>query len=466
MTDRHIVRFEGEGSGVGELSWGQREIWDVIRAKGDSLSIGGVRTLPSGLTVGDVADGLRLIMSRHQALRTRLRFDLDGQTRQVVHASGEIALEVVDAGDGDPAEVAAAVAAGYKARNFDYEHEWPLRMAVVTQRGAATHVAEMFCHLAVDAFGLAAVHDDLAGGTGPDLGPATGLPPLDQARRQQAPRGRLVHETAMRYFERLAERVPLGQFRGSADPRRPRFWQLTCESPAGYRAARVLAGRAGVTTSPVLLGAYAVAVTEFTSSEPAVIQLVVNNRFRPGFGGSVSTVTQSCPGVIDVAGASFGEVVVRAWHASLGAYKHAYYDPVGKDELSRRLAAERGGELDLPVFFNDRRVRSRELADAVLDDAVLDDAVPAAAVPAAAVPAVAPAELTMTWGERNDMPEQKLFLYINDISDTLCYELWADTHFVSPADMVAVMRRIESVLVESASGDVAGGAVAATGHVR
>jgi len=44
--------------------------------------------------------------------------------------------------------------------------------------------------------------------------------------------------------------------------------------------------------------------------------------------------------------------------------------------------------------------------------------------------------------------------------------LWADTHFVSPADMVAVMRRIESVLVESASGDVAGGAVAATGHVR
>ncbi len=99
-------------------------------------------------------------MSRHQSLRTRLRFGLDGQTRQVVHASGEITLEVVDAGDGDPGETAAAVAAGYKTRNFDYEHEWPLRMAVITHRGTATHVAEMICHLALDAFGLAALHDD------------------------------------------------------------------------------------------------------------------------------------------------------------------------------------------------------------------------------------------------------------------------------------------------------------------
>ena len=98
--------------------------------------------------MADVAAGLRFIMSRHQSLRTKLRFGPDGQTRQVVHACGEIALEVVDAGDGDPAEVAAAVAAGYKARKFDYEHEWPLRMAVITHRGAATHVAEMICHLA------------------------------------------------------------------------------------------------------------------------------------------------------------------------------------------------------------------------------------------------------------------------------------------------------------------------------
>lgn len=33
MTDTVIVRFEGDGSGVAELSWGHHEIWCVIRDK-------------------------------------------------------------------------------------------------------------------------------------------------------------------------------------------------------------------------------------------------------------------------------------------------------------------------------------------------------------------------------------------------------------------------------------------------
>jgi hypothetical protein len=64
---------------------------------------------------------------------------------------------------------------------------------------------------------------------------------------------------------------------------------------------------------------------------------------------------------------------------------------------------------------------------------------------------------TLTWGERNDMPEQKVFLSICDVPGTLCCELWADTRFVSPADMAGLMKRIESVLVDEAE------AVALTG---
>jgi hypothetical protein len=90
---------------------GEHEIWSAIQDKGNSLPFCRVRALPPGQTVADVAAGLRFIMSRHQSLRTRLRLDLDGQTRQVVHASGEIMLDVVDAGDADPDETAVAVAA-------------------------------------------------------------------------------------------------------------------------------------------------------------------------------------------------------------------------------------------------------------------------------------------------------------------------------------------------------------------
>jgi hypothetical protein len=449
VTDTVIVRFEGDGSGVAELSWGQHEIWCVIRDKSDSLPIGGVRALRPGQTVADVAAGLRYIMSRHQSLRTRLRLVCDALPQQVVHARGEIALEVVDAGDGDPAQAAAAVLAGYMTRNFDYEQDWPVRMAVITQHGAATHVAEIYCHLAMDGFGLAALRADLASfdQAGPAPAPVTAMQPLEQASRQRGPAGRRVHDASMRYFERLAARAPAGQFSELADKQQPRFWQLIYESPAGYLAARTLAARLGVSTSPVLLAAYAVALRPLTAGQSVAVQLVVNNRFRPGFGSSVSTLAQSCPCLIEVGDARFEEVVIRAWHAALAAYKNAYYDPVGKDAVSRRIAAERGAELALGVFFNDRRVGSRELADSVPADPAAPGEPPS--------PRAELARSTLTWGERNDMPADKAFLYINDTPGTLCYELWADSHFVRPSDMAALMRRIEAVLVAAATGDTA-----------
>ena len=448
MANRVIVQFEGDGSGVAELSWGQAVIWSVMQDKAGSLPMGGVRALPAGQTVADVAAGLSFILSRHQALRTRLRFDPDGHTRQVVHASGEIALEVVDAGDGDPGEIAAAVAAGYRARAFDLEHEWPLRMAVITQRGAATHIAEMICHIALDAFGQAVLHDDFDR-RDERTGPVTAMQPLEQARRQRGPGGRRASEASLRYFERLAASVPDRQFSPSADPRQPRFWQVTLESPSGYQAVRMLAARLGLSTSPVLLAAFAVALTRLTSKQRAALYLVVSNRFRPGFAGSVSPVMQSCLCVLEVAGAPFEELVRRAWQAALGAYKHAYFDPAGLREVCERLVAQRGAEPDWNVVFNDRRVRSRELADSVSGD---EDDAPRGPAPLRD----GLTRTTLTWGERSDMPMEKVFLNICDAPGTLCVELWADSHFVSPADMAGLLRNIERVLVDAALGDGAG----------
>src|SRR5215472_7464121 len=108
MAEWVVVPFEGEGAGVAELSWGQREIWSVMRSVGRSLYLGGARPLPAGRTADDVAGDLRFIMTRHQSLRTRLRFMADGTPRQVVADSGEVPLEIVDAGDENPAKVAAA----------------------------------------------------------------------------------------------------------------------------------------------------------------------------------------------------------------------------------------------------------------------------------------------------------------------------------------------------------------------
>jgi hypothetical protein len=456
VTESVVVQFAGDGAGVAELSWGQQQIWSVIAAKGNSLPMGGARALPPGQTVADVAAGLRFIMSRHQALRTKLRFGPDGQTQQVVHACGAITLEVVDAGDGDPGEVAAAVAAACKARKFDYENEWPLRMAVITHQGSATHIAPVICHIALDAFGLAVLYDDFDR-RDERTGPVTAMQPMEQASRQRGPSGRRAHEASMRYLEQQAASAPDCQFKPSADARQPRFWQLTLDSPAGYRATGMLAARLGLGTSPVLLAAFAVALASVSVSPRVAVHLVVSNRFRPGFADSVSPVMQGCLTVIETDG-PFEDVVRRAWQSGLRAYKHAYYDPAGWSAVCEAIAAERGAEPDWSVVFNDRRVRDREFAGA--DSA--SDGTPSLGDELT--------RSTLTWGDRNDMPEQKVFVNICDAPGTLCCELWADTHFVSPADMERLLRRIETVVVNAALAGlplvVAARAAAAGGEER
>ncbi|GAB3847145.1 hypothetical protein [Dactylosporangium cerinum] len=90
------VTFEGSGAGSGPLSWGQLDIWLKMTAVGHAMAMGGVRPLPPGTTLDDVAGELRFLMSRYECLRTRLVPDGDGPPRQVVHGSGSIELEVLD----------------------------------------------------------------------------------------------------------------------------------------------------------------------------------------------------------------------------------------------------------------------------------------------------------------------------------------------------------------------------------
>ena len=82
---------------------------------------------------------------------------------------------------------------------------------------------------------------------------------------------------------------------------------------------------------------------------------MVNNRFRPGLDRVVCMLAQYGLCQLDVAGVSFAEVLDRARRGAMTTYKHAYYHPVELDDLVRRVVRERGADLELPCYFNDRR---------------------------------------------------------------------------------------------------------------
>lgn len=437
MRDRILVPFEGPGAGVGPLSWGQKGIWRAITLEGRSTMLGDFRPVVPGRTVQDLAIRLQYMMSRHPSLRTRLRFAVDGTVEQVVSESGVTALEVVDAGEQDPEQVAVAVRDEYRGRDFDYVNEWPVRMAVITKAGVPSHVVVMYLHLCVDALGLAALIADLATmdpvtGEGPP--PPAALSPLEQARRQQGATARRQCEASLRHLERVLRSVPLRRFPDPIPGVEADYPTLRFRSPALYLALRTMSGRLGMDSSPILLALFAIAVTRWTGNNPFVAMLAVSNRFRPGLAASVSAVAQVSPCMVDLAGLTLHEAIGQARSAAVTAYKYAYYDPPQRMALTERVARERGAAVDLSCFFSDRRKRRD-----------FDEAAEVSAQQLHAAMALSGHE----WTAATEPLKEKLYLSVDDEADAIVLELSADIRYLPRTDMQALLEAIEEVAVQA-----------------
>jgi len=163
---------------------------------------------------------------------------------------------------------------------------------------------------------------------------------------------------------------------------------------------------------------------------------MVHNRFRPGLDRVVCMLAQYGLCLLDVAGASLAEAVDRAQRVSLTSYKNAYYDPVELDDLVRRLVAERGGELELPCYFNDRTMLAKR-----------DRSAPAPAV--SRLPE-AVSRGTFRWTTRQDIPFEPLIVHLDDVPDAIQATIFMDTHVISPADGEALLRGLEAAAVRAA----------------
>ncbi len=436
------VRFAGEGAGVEKLTWAQWSSWASMVGGGVAIEwTGGTMPLAEGTTVDEVAATLGFLMSRHQSLRTRFREDVDGKPEQVVFDSGEIMLEVVDAADDeDPAVVTEAVRARLEATEWDGLTDWPVRMSVIRHHGAAAYFVALYSHLVIDGYGFDALVADLPNldhATGRHLAPVGGMQPLEQARMQRSPASLKQHQMAMKKWERWLRTIAPRRFPESRDKREPRYWEATYSSPATFLALPAIAERTKVHTGSILLSAHAIAVARISGDSTSVIRTLVSNRFRPGFAESVSAVMQSGLCIVDVADCTFDEVVAKTFKSQLAAGMAAYYYPPDLWDMIDRISAERGIEIDLMSYFNDRR---RSVAAQLPTGPIASREEVLAALP----------DSTLTWGPRTDGPDATCYLHINSVPDTIEYTLLVDTHSISPSDMEGCLHGIEAIIVEAA----------------
>jgi condensation domain-containing protein len=430
MADRILVPFQGDGGGVGELSWGQLELWGAMCSKHTWMPMGTVRSLPAGTTLDDLVGGLRFLMRHYPTLRTRLRLDPDG-TKQVVAESGEVALEVVDAGAADPAEVAEQVRLRYWHAEHDFAGDWPVRMAVIRHRGVLTHRVWVNCHLVTDAIGATIMVSELARRDA--SGSAAAMTPLAQARWQRSPAGQRQNELSLRHWEGLLRTIAARRLPVPAQRIAPRYWNGTFTSRALPLAAEAIAARAGVETSAVFLALFAMALNRVTGVHPVVTRVTVSNRFRPGLATTVSPIVHNGLCVLDVTGGSIDDAVRQARQRAMVAYKRAYYDPRRLDELVDRVRHERGDEVDVGCFFNDRRQ------------------VTAGPVPTAAQVRSARPASTFRWDDKQDDERfDPLFVSVEDAPDGVAMLVCIDTHHITPADAEACLRGMEDVAVAGA----------------
>ncbi|WP_326999785.1 hypothetical protein OHA72_32210 [Dactylosporangium sp. NBC_01737] len=436
-----MVTFEGGGAGSGPLSWGQLDIWVKMSALGQSLAMGGVRPLPDGAGVEDVADELRYLMSRYESMRTRLVPSVDGPPLQVVHGHGEIDLEIVDVAIGDldagagecgPAEVAAQVEARYLAVPFDHVDEWPVRMAAVRAGGVCRYAVLVMSHLVLDGAGAVLMMAETDART---AAPVQGHPALEQARRQALPAGVRQNAAALRHWDTHLRAIPDPRVPPSRDVRSPRHWTGVLHSttlPAALRVAALRAGsevaalRAGSEPAPALLAAFAVAFAQVTGVTVVPLRLVSSNRFRAGFADVVCPVSQAGLCVVDTAG-DFTAVVRRTQGAALAAYKHAYYNRLDLDAVIAAVVADRGPQFDLDVSINDRR-----LGGALQD-----------------VPR--PERTEFAWVGSQDEPSSALFLNVDGSDEAMAITMYIDSHFLAPADGEALLWAMEAIAVTAAA---------------
>jgi hypothetical protein len=436
-TSRLAVPFTAEEAGplpAGPLTWGQQEIWQTMRRTGRTLNIGGTVALaadPTVTSVAGLADTLGKLVSRHQALRT-LYHTGGEQPQQTVVASGTVNLDVVPSSPGGAEAAAETLRSHYEFTPFELETEFPVRWGVVTVQDVPSHLVVQYSHLAVDGFGIDAVVRDL-----PHLdaaAPAPGVRALELAHRQALPAERRHSAKSLRHWEAALRDLPATRFGTSDDPRTPRFWELVCHSPALHLALQVVAARTGVETGHVLLAAYGLALSRVTGRAPSVAQVLVSNRFRPGFADAVCHLTQPGICVIDVDG-DLDTIAKRVWRVATSAYLHGYFDPAEHRAMLDRLAADRGEAIDISCFVNDRRG------------------------PAAAMPAVPPtagqvraalAHTTLRWDRTLPTYDGTFYLQVDAGDAAVDLAIWADTHRLSPAQIEACARGIESAAVDAA----------------
>ncbi len=350
----------------GPLSWGQRWMWAYFEET--SVHRNAANTpcrlhLPDGLGTERVLTTLKMLVARHESLRTVYRRNDRGELAQFAMERGEVRVTVHEATAGAEGISTVVEELGRQlcAVDFDVAEEWPVRAGVVTVAGAPRGVVIVVDHMAIDAWSMALLGAEFeamvnaAEGIWENILPPVRHHPIDQATNEQDSHAVQVGGRALRHWEKqlrsISPRLPRRRTRKDRPAAVHHDSVMTSGALVG--ALATLSSRYKTSWANVLLATTAVLLSTHLDQDQSLIQVISSNRYQPQTRACVGTFIQSGLVVVDTPrDRAFGAIVAATATAAFHAYRFGSYDPYLLAELRREICGEPGMEPDFSYYFN------------------------------------------------------------------------------------------------------------------
>ncbi|MDW5329518.1 condensation domain-containing protein [Plantactinospora sp. KLBMP9567] len=340
---QHVpIRFSGLPTRAGPLTRGQANLLRVMLT-GTPVCLDAVLPVPRGTEPADVSAAVRVLLARHESLRTTYR--VGDVPSQVVAEAGELVMSVVEVAPPITPQLLEDVRRIHWDSPFtDAEQELPFRVAAVSADGVLSHVVLALSHVAADLAALTIVAGELEKLlTGQPLS-APGPQPLDflTVENGAAMRNRL--RTSLRYWETQLRTTPHSLF--------PQRWPeedgrlhpgLLVRSAAAAKALDRASRRIGASRSAVALTALVVLVADYVGQPVCPVTMPSANRFLPQTRDYVGQLGSDCFTRVDLRGTPTFDAAARAVRReSIRGYWHGWFDTDELWRLYETVATERG----------------------------------------------------------------------------------------------------------------------------
>jgi hypothetical protein len=463
LTDRLRVPFAGRRGGDGPLTISQSiALCWVTSPAMPARMMEWPLTLPEGTALTDITAALRILVSRHESLRTcypsalppgtvrlALAGILPGDSVQRVIRSGELVIDVYTASEqpADDAVLVTGLTSLLRAREFDLATELPVRMAVAMWQDTPRAAVILYSHVAVDMAAMVLLDRQfttlVTDPSSRQVGPP-GHNPLDQAEEERSARGLRRVAAAVRGWETAMRTVPQCLYAiPSSDPRHDGgavsgwLW-----SRAGALALPHIAARTGASRQLVMYAALCTMIGWRTGHDTCGMLILARNRYRRQLREYIGPLAQEGITCINVRARSLDEVVHRAAAAVLVGNNNSLIEITAFERIAGQVEHQSGITWSRYCSFNDISDFQGTSQDGET----------------AADPAAARRALAQTRFARLPVPgaeELLLRLLLQQVDGELIIGATSrDANRVPLSEIETLLRGTESLLIAAVSGDI------------